>query len=113
MMNKRQADELTAKLAGDHFPLWSSPDRCGELAHALHGMSATELADAFGRVEAMLRALEGYAGETGDLAASLAFEAAKHKAERGRRACEGYGSEAGRDLGPCAVPNTYDGPDIL
>jgi hypothetical protein len=59
-----------------------------ELRDAFVDRSAAELAEQFGRVEALLRGLEYTAEESLGLGASFVFGEARERAEGVRRVCE-------------------------
>jgi hypothetical protein len=120
-MDKRQADRLVDRLAAECFPMWTDPVRDGELSAALHGKSAAELFDGFTRAMKMMRELEDYAAEMGDLAGSLVFGQARESAAQARLICREPRPNRGphpdfrpltdlgrhTDSGPRAVPNVY------
>ena len=84
----RTQHESFAEELAERFETWRAPERHAELRDAFADRGAAELAEQFGRVEALLRELEYTAEESLGLSASFVFGEARERAERARRVCE-------------------------
>ncbi len=80
----RTQHERFAEELAERFETWRAPERHAELRDAFAYRGAAELAEQFGRVEALLQGLEYTAEESLGLAGSLVFGEARERAERAR-----------------------------
>ena len=79
----RTQHESFAEELAERFETWCASEKHAELRNAFADRGAAELAEQFGRIEALLRGLEYTAEESLRLGASFVFGEARERAERG------------------------------
>ena len=84
----RTEHESFAEELAERFETWRAPERHAELRDTFANRGAAELAEQFGRVEALLQGLEYTTEESLGIGASLVFGDAKDAALTAKTLCE-------------------------